>query len=507
MLKQEQRLIQTGKLSPQQIQLMNQIRLNIDELEQEIEKEISENPALERDDLDYNPNQEQDDYSDVNKATNSKNEESTLGSEIEDQNDYSESNTDTDRELDFDITSYGDDEIPDYQLNDKYGVSEERDYFPVKYDKSFHQYIMEQVNNLNIKPELLPAAEFLAGSIDDNGYIQISNDDIIDNLAFNHNFELSHDDLEILFNKIQSLDPPGIGARNLRECLLIQLKRKNNPSKDTKNALRIVHDHFSLYADKHFKKLLSLLNISENEFRKASKIISNLNPKPGSSLSGTYRRTYLIPDFKLTVVNDQINLDLNRGNLPKLKVSNTFKELLDSMKRDKNQSKANIDTFQYLKKKLELAQNFINLVHQRYNTLQTTVYAIIEQQRNYLLTGDETQLKPLTLRDIAETIDMDISTVSRVTSGKYIETPYGVKLLKDFFSESMRRIDGTEISSIELKNAIKNMVAEENKNQPYSDLTIAKMLEEKGYDIARRTVAKYREQLKIPVSRLRKKLK
>ena len=184
MLKQEQRLIQTGKLSPQQIQLMNQIRLNIDELEQEIEKEISENPALERDDLDYNPNQEQDDYSDVNKATNSKNEESTLGSEIEDQNDYSDINTDTDRELDFDITSYGDDEIPDYQLNDKYGVSEERDYFPVKYDKSFHQYIMDQVNNLNIKPELLPATEFLAGSIDDNGYIQISNDDIIDNLAF-----------------------------------------------------------------------------------------------------------------------------------------------------------------------------------------------------------------------------------------------------------------------------------------------------------------------------------
>lgn len=509
MLKQEQRLIQTGKLSPQQIQLMNQIRLNIDELEQAIEKEISENPALERDNLEYNPNQEQDDYSDVNKTNDSENDDRTLGSEIEDQNDLSDINNDTDsgRELDFDITPYGDDEIPDYQLADKYGVSEERDYFPIRYDRSFYQYIMDQVNNLNIKQELLPAAEFLAGSIDDNGYIQISNDDIIDNLAFNHNFELSLEDLEILFNKIQSLEPPGLGARNLRECLLIQLKRKGDPSQDTQNALRIVRDYFSLYADKHFKKLLSLLNISENEFRKASKIISNLNPKPGSSLSGNYRRTYLIPDFKLTVVNDQINLDLNRGNLPRLKVSNSFKELLDSMKRDKNQSKSNIETFHYLKKKLERAQNFINLVHQRYNTLQTTVYAIIERQRNYLLTGDETKLKPLTLKDIAETIDMDISTVSRVTSGKYIETPYGIKLLKDFFSESMRRIDGTEISSVELKSSIRNIVAKEDKNEPYSDLTIAKILEEKGYDIARRTVAKYREQLKIPVSRLRKRLK
>ncbi|MCY4161509.1 MAG: RNA polymerase factor sigma-54 [Flavobacteriaceae bacterium] len=485
MLKQQQKLQQTTRLSPLQIQLMNHIRLNLEELEQAVEMEINENPALERNNYEYSSNSE-------SKNLN------------QDHVNDSESSIE---EKDFNSDSYGlDDDIPHYRVYDKYGAPEEKESIPIAFELSFLQQVMDQIGSLNFKPEQLPIAEFLIGSIDDNGYIRLSDQDIIDTLAFNHNIDISVNDLKPVLKAIQSLDPPGIGARDLRECLLIQLKRKPKKTIDVQHAIDIIEKHFNLYADRRFEKLKTNLKINQDQLVKASNIISNLNPKPGGSSGNSQRTAYVVPDFAVTIEGDEVILSLNQANHPKLKISDSYRRMLQGYLGSQKITKEQKQTMEYIKSKLDKAKTFINLISQRYNTLETTVKAIINHQVEYFLSGDEKKIKPLTLKDIADQVEMDISTISRVTSSKYIDTPYGVKLLKYFFSEGLRTKDGDEISSYNVKSAIKEIIESENKNKPISDITISKMLQAKGYQVARRTVSKYREQMKIPVSRLRKQL-
>ena len=485
MLKHQQKLQQTTRLSPLQIQLMNQIRLNLEELEQAVEMEINENPALERNNYEYNSNSESKDYS-------------------QDDSNNSESPT---QENDFDTDSYGlDEDIPNYRVYDKYGAPEKKESMPLAFEISFLQQVMDQIGSLSFTSDQLPIVEFVIGSIDGNGYIRLSDQDIVDNLAFNHNIDIDLDDLKPIIKAIQSLDPPGIGARDLKECLLIQLKRKKNKNIDVQNAIDIVEKHFGLYADRRFEKLKSTLKISQDQLVNASNIISSLNPKPGGSTSNSQRNAYVIPDFTVTIEGDEVILSLNQANLPKLKISDSYKQMLRGYKESRNTTKEQKQTIEFIKSKLEKAKSFINLIIQRYNTLETTVKAIINHQVEYFLSGDEKKIKPLTLKDIADQVDMDISTISRVTSSKYIDTPYGVKLLKYFFSEGLKTKDGDEISSYNVKSAIKEIIDSENKNKPLSDISISKILQAKGYQVARRTVSKYREQMKISVSRLRKQL-
>ncbi len=485
MLKQQQKLQQTTRLSPLQIQLMNQIRLNLEELEQAVEMEINENPALERNNYEYNVSSESKDYA----------QESSTDSES------------SSSQEDFNQDSYGlDDDIPSYQLYDKYGVSEEKDSMPIAFETSFLQQVMDQIGSLNLTPKQIPIAEFVIGSIDNNGYIRSSNQDIVDNLAFNHNIEIQVDDLKPIIKAIQSLDPPGIGARDLKECLLIQLKRKQSKTSDVIHAIEIVEKHFELYADRRFDKLKLALKITQEQLVSISKVISSLNPKPGNSASNLEKNSYVIPDFTATIEGDEVILSLNQANLPKLKISGSYRQMLQNYKKAKNISKEQKQTIEFIKSKLEKAKSFINLISQRYTTLETTVKAIINHQVEYFLSGDEKKIKPLSLKDIADQVEMDISTISRVTSSKYIDTPYGVKLLKYFFSEGLKTVDGDEISSYNVKSAIKEIIDAEDKDKPLSDITISNMLYSKGYQVARRTVSKYREQMKIPVSRLRKQL-
>ena len=481
MLKNYLDLKQTGRLSPQQIRLMNQIHMNLQELEQAVEIEINENPALERNN-----------YEDIDPQER-----------VDSEGEQNHDNKSDDFSWD---TSNLDDDIPNYRLYDKYGAREEKESFPVAFEKSFHERIMDQIGSLNFTPQQVPIAEFLIGSIDGNGYIRLSNQDIIDYLAFNLNIEITADELYPVTKAIQSLDPAGIGARDLQECLLLQLKRKSNKTKEVQHAIKIVDKHFSLYANKRFNRLKASMKISENDLHDAIKIIKSLNPKPGGSSGSFQRNSYVIPDFTAKIEGEEIQLILNQNNLPHLRISKSYRQTLLAFKESKNISLKEKETIEFIKSKVENAKSFINLIYQRYITLETTVRAIINHQIEYFLTGDEKKLKPLTLKKIADETQMDISTISRVTSSKYIDTPYGVKLLKYFFSEGLMTKDSQEISSYNVKSAIKEIIDSENKNQPFSDIAISNILKNKGYNIARRTITKYREQLKIPVSRLRKQL-
>ena len=473
MLNQKLQLKLSQKLSPQQIQLMKLIQLTTAELEQKIKNEIEENPALEQ------------------------------GKEsLENESNEFESNSE---EGDVNVDDYLSDEPEEFNQN-YYSNQEESTNFQTKSTLSFHQYLDNQSKNLILKDSQKPICEFLIGSIDESGYLRRDIDDIIDDLAFTQNIVAKKQEVLSILEKIQDLDPAGVGARSLQECLLIQLKKKNNQKKSVINSIKILENEFEIFSKKKFSKLSEKLSLSQEDLKNAIEEISRLNPKPGGSITSEFSNNTIVPDFILTIEDGMFIVELNKRNSPELKLSNSYKNILEGYKNDPKKTKSQNQAMQFLKQKLDSAKWFIEAIEQRHQTLFQTVNAIVNFQREYFLTGEEINLKPMILKDIAEIINMDISTISRVANSKYIDTPYGIKLLKSYFSEGMKNKEGDEISTIEIKKILKQIVSEEDKNKPLSDLELSNKLSDKGYKVARRTVSKYREQLEISVARLRKEL-
>jgi len=473
MLNQKLQLKLSQKLSPQQIQLMKLIQLTTAELEQKITNEIEENPALEK------------------------------GSESleNDGNEYEEDIG----EGDVNVDEYLSNETESYDQN-YYSNQEESTNFQTKESISFHQFLDNQSKNLILADLEKPICEFLIGSIDESGYLRREIEDIIDDLAFTQNIVADNTQVLSVLKKIQDLDPPGVGARSLQECLLIQLKRKNNEKESIINSINLIENEFELFSKKKFSRITEKLNLSEEDLKLVVEEISKLNPKPGGSITSEFSNNTIVPDFILSIEDGNFTVELNKRNSPELRLSNSYKNILEGYKNDPKKTKSQNQTVQFLKQKLDSAKWFIEAIEQRHQTLFQTINAIVNFQKEYFLTGEEKNLKPMILKDIAEIINMDISTVSRVANSKYIDTPYGIKLLKSYFSEGMKNSEGDEISTIEIKKILKEIVNEENKNKPLSDIELSDKLSEKGYKVARRTVSKYREQLDISVARLRKEL-
>jgi RNA polymerase sigma-54 factor len=376
---------------------------------------------------------------------------------------------------------------------------------PVLVNESFHDSLISQLRLRDLSSEELELAVYLVGTIDDDGLLRRELIDIVDDLAFSQGVFTEEKELERLLEIIQDLDPPGVGGRDLRECLMLQLERKR-PSFKVNLALSILDNHFDSFVKRHYQKLMDRLGVNEDELRDAIEEIGRLNPKPGGSSNLSRPTENVIPDYNLQIVDDELELTLNGRNAPELSLSRQYRDMLEHYKASKEKNKAEKEAALFVKQKLDSAKWFIDAIVQRQQTLMLTMQSILNYQRDYFLTGDERKLRPMILKDIAEEIGMDISTVSRVASNKYIQTPYGTFLIKRFFSESMTNSDGEEVSTREIKKILEDTVAEEDKRKPMTDDALAKILKEKGYPIARRTVAKYREQLDIPVARMRKEL-
>ena len=400
----------------------------------------------------------------------------------------------------------GDDDTPDYKTKaNNYSSDDELYEAPVIVNESFHDSLISQLRLRDLNTEELELATYLVGTIDDDGLLRRELIDIVDDLAFSQGIFTEEKELERLLEIIQDLDPPGVGGRDLRECLILQLERKR-PSFKVNLALSILEDYFDSFVKRHYQKLMDRLGVNEDELRDAIDEIGRLNPKPGGSSNLSRPTENVIPDYNLEIVDEELELTLNGRNAPELSLSNQYREMLEHYKASKEKNKAEKEAALFVKQKLDSAKWFIDAIVQRQQTLMLTMQSILNYQRDYFLTGDERKLRPMILKDIAEEIGMDISTVSRVASNKYIQTPYGTFLIKRFFSESMTNADGEEVSTREIKKILEDTVAEENKRKPMTDDALAKILKEKGYPIARRTVAKYREQLDIPVARMRKEL-
>ena len=482
MLKQQLQLKLSQKLSPQQIQLMKLIQLSTLDLEQRIQSEIGENPALEKGkELDENELETNDPFDDY-------------------QNDQ---NIDTN---DIDIDAYlSDDEVPNYRLqSNNHSTDEVNREIPFSGGMSFHEYLESQLQNLILTEQERPIAEFLIGSIDNSGYLRRSNEDIIDDLAFTQNIVVDEKILKNVLRKIQSMDPPGVGARSLKECLSLQLARKEKDRPNLELTRKIIDTAFEEFSRKHYQKLQDRFHLTEDELRVVFDEIAKLNPKPGGALSESNQNNHIVPDFLLTIENGNLKVVLNRRNVPELRISKNYKEMLSGYADSPNNNKSQKEAVLFIKQKLDAAKWFIDAIEQRHQTLFHTINAIVDYQSAYFLTGDEQKLKPMILKDIADKIEMDISTVSRVANSKYIDTPYGIKLLKSLFSEGMKNEEGEDVSTIEIKKILEKLISKENKKKPLTDQALSALLRQKGYIVARRTVAKYREQMDIPVARLRK---
>lgn len=485
MLKQSLNFKLLQKLSPQQIQLMKMIQLPTQAFEERLKQEIEENPALEtgKEEID--------------------NFEDNLGSEF-DEDGTEKINTD-----DINIDDYlSDDEIPNYKTqSNNFSSDDDEKYIPYAAGTTFHQSLQNQLNTFSLDEDEKIIAEFLVGSIDDSGYIRRDLIDLVDDLAFTQNVFTTEEKIEkILLNVVQKLDPIGVGARDLKECLVIQLKTKEKNSTRIL-AIQILEKAFDHFVKKHYRKLLDKFDISEEFLKNAIEEISKLNPKPGSSYAGHNKIVeQIVPDFSIKILDGKLDLTLNSRNAPDLHISKEYNNMLKGYKESTQKSKSQKDAVMFIKQKLDAAKWFIDAIKQRQQTLLVTMNAIMHHQYDYFLTGDERKLKPMILKDIADKIQMDVSTVSRVANSKYVSTPYGTKLIKEFFSESMKNDQGEDVSTREIKKILETVIAEENKRKPHTDDKLSIILKEKGYPIARRTVAKYREQLEIPVARLRKEI-
>lgn len=481
MLKQslQQKLLQ--KLSPQQIQLMKLLQLPTVAMEQRIKEELESNPALDE-------GREKDE---------------------EDEDEFQEKEEEIEEEEEFDFSEYvDDDDTPDYKLSVRNkGKDDEEREIPYSGGSTFHERLMSQISLQNMTEKEEEIADHLIGSLDDSGYLRRELSAVEDDLAFTRNIIATQEEIEKVLKMVQDLDPPGVGARDLQECLLIQIRNKNQKDLHVRIATEILDNYFEEFTKKHYEKILNRMEIENEDLKEAIEEILKLNPKPGnSSSSNTKNMQVVVPDFDLKINDGEIEITLNGRNAPQLKVSREYRGMIDHYRKTKEKDKKTKEAMSFVKQKLDSAKWFIEAIRQRQNTLLLTMNAIADHQREYFLEGDETKLKPMILKDIAEKIEMDISTISRVVNSKYVSTPYGTFLLKSFFSESLSTEDGEEVSTREVKKILQDIIDEEDKKKPYTDEKLAKMLKEKKYNIARRTVAKYREQLNIPVARLRKEL-
>tara|TARA_B100001248_G_scaffold87203_1_gene64012 strand:- start:2856 stop:4298 length:1443 start_codon:yes stop_codon:yes gene_type:complete len=480
MLNQKLKLKLSQKLSPQQIQLMKLIQLSTQEFEQRLSTEIEENPAL----------------------------DTSKDESIEPDNlDDSEFEKDDNSHEEIDVNDYlSDDDTPDYKLKSNNYSEESEKSIPFASGTSFNQYLTAQLHSFSLNKKEQQIAEFIIGSLDPFGYLRRDILDISDDLIFTLGIDADEILIKDILDKIYLLEPPGVGARDLKQCLILQLKRKNK-TKTIDLSLKIIEEYFDLFSKKHFEKIKQKLNISNDELKDVVSEIEKLNPKPGGAFNeNTKINSSIVPDFTIKIIEGELKLELNSRNAPDLYVSEEYKNMLSGYSESKNKTKSHKDAVMFIKQKLDSAKWFIDAIKQRNQTLIMTMTSIINFQKEYLLTGDESKIKPMILKDIAEKIDMDISTISRVANSKYVDTPYGTKLIKSFFSEGIKNSQGIEISTIEVKKTLENIIENENKNDPHTDDQLTKILNKKGYPIARRTVAKYREMIGAPVARLRKEL-
>ena len=482
MLKQtlSQKLLQ--KLSPQQIQLMKLLQVPTMELEQRIKEEIEENPALEE------------------------------GREESDEDNYEDDHDsdDYDDQQDFDINDYLDEDLPQYKTSvSNAGKDQDEKAVPISGGTSFHEILASQLMLRKLTEKEKVIADNIIGNIDDDGYLRREIEAIVDDLAFSQNVMTTEEEVEDVLFIIQDFEPAGVGARDLRECLLLQLERKHHGNIATYTAKKILEKSFDEFTKKHYQKIKAKFEINDEDLKEAIDEIVNLNPKPGNSLkesTNSKNIQQIIPDFILTEEDGELSLSLNSRNAPQLKVSKTYENMLRGYSEGAKRTKSDKEAVQFVKQKLDAAKWFIDAIQQRQHTLLYTMRAIVDYQHEYFLSGDDTDLRPMILKDIADVVEMDISTISRVANSKYVQTPYGIISLKYFFSESLSTDSGEEVSTREVKKILQDAVDAENKKKPLTDQKLTDLLKEKGYKIARRTVAKYREQLDIPVARLRKEL-
>lgn len=468
------------RLSPQQIQLMKLLQVPTMELDQRIKQEIEENPALEEGE-DY----EEDEYSN--------------------EDDYDDNDDDGN---DFDLSEYIDEEGSDYKTKaNNHSKDDEERVIPLSGEQSFQEKLTEQLHLLDLDDTQFIIADVLIGNLDESGYLNRDLEAIVDDLAFSMNIDVTEKEVEQILHLIQELDPAGVGARNLQECLLLQINRRQDGDIVRFTAKKILENHFEEFTKKHYDKIIKKLEIEEDDLKEAVDEILKLNPKPGGSMRESAKNyQQIIPDFLLFESDGRLELSLNSRNAPELKVSKEYETMLRNYAEGAKTSKSDKEAMTFVRQKLDSAKWFIDAIRQRQQTLLMTMDAIMRYQEQYFLTGDETKLKPMILKDIADIVNMDISTVSRVANSKYVQTNFGIYPLKYFFSESLSTDSGEEVSTREVKKILSDAIEGEDKRNPLTDEKLMELLNEKGYNIARRTVAKYREQLNLPVARMRKEL-
>ncbi|MGI6479179.1 MAG: RNA polymerase factor sigma-54 [Salinivirgaceae bacterium] len=493
MLKQklQQKILQ--KLSPQQIQLIKLLEIPTLQFEQRVKKEIEENPALEE-------------------AENNGSDDLQYEKEEIDHNDSSDAEDDYNSEDEFSLEDYlpDDDDIPEYRLTaNNYSRDDEQREIPYSGGITFHENLITQLRlKRNLSHERRELAEYLIGNIDEDGYLRRKLSSIVDDLVFTMNIRTTEDELYQALKAVHELDPAGVGARDLQECLLLQIERQDTSKPEVAIADKILRNYFNEFTRKHYDKIMSRLSIDEDTLKDSIDEILRLNPKPGTSFTDpTIRDTStIIPDFILETEDGELTVSMNSRNVPDLRISRTYIDMLEEYSNSKNKTRSDRETIAFVKQKLDSARWFIDAIKQRQDTLLLTMEAILGYQREYFLTGDEKKLRPMILKDIADITGLDISTISRVANSKYIQTEYGILSLKSFFSESMTTDSGKEVSTREIKQYLQECIDNENKRKPLTDEKLTQLLCDKGYNIARRTVAKYREQLNIPVARLRKEI-
>lgn len=485
---------QLQKLSPQQIQLMKLLQVPTAQLEDRIKEEIEENPALEEaeegHETEYDENK--DEFSDTEP------EETEMDGSVDEYDN-------------IDISEYvkdGDDEVGDYKLKDSnYPEIDENRVIPIKVERGFNELMLEQLGMLTLDEHQHKVAEQIIGNLDDDGYLRRDFSAIVDDLAFRQNRSTTEEEIAELVLQIQQFDPPGIAARNLQECLLLQLERKLHEGKHVEMAIKVLEKYFEEFTKKHYEKIQRGFDLNDDQLREVINQIIKLNPKPAGSVDESSRtESYVVPDFFIYNNSGKLELTLNNKNAPDLRISEGYRDMLKEYdlgsKKDKRQKEAVI----FIKQKIDAAKWFIDAIKQRHNTLMNTMESIMNYQHDFFMSGEETDLRPMILKHIAEDTNLDISTVSRVANSKFVQTEFGTYRLKFFFSESLQTDSGEEVSTREVKKILSDIIEAEDKKYPCSDEKLTEMLQEKGYNIARRTVAKYREQLNISVARLRKEL-
>ncbi len=489
----QQKMLQ--KLSPQQIQLMKLLQVPTANLETRIKEELEENPALELDDESHDEN-----------ADELKDEFAEPGEEEYEDKDGSEDEYDN-----IDVSEYvseGDDDVADYKLrDDNYPEEDDKKQLPFKTETSFYELLLDQLGLLKLDEKEQRIAEQIVGSIDEDGYLRRETTAIVDDLAFRQNISATEEEVEAVIKMIQRFDPPGVAARDLQECLLLQLQRLKDEGKQVDTAIKAISRYFDEFTKKHYEKIQRGLGLDEDQLKDVMQQIIRLNPKPGGNLGEMSKaESYVVPDFFIFNNAGKLELTLNSRNAPELRISEGYRDMLKEYDRGAKKDKRQKEAVLFIKQKIDAAKWFIDAIKQRQHTLLSTMNAIMEHQYEFFLTGDETNLRPMILKDIAEKTNLDISTVSRVANSKFVQTEFGTYRLKFFFSESLTTDSGEEVSTREVKKILSDLIEGESKKRPLSDERLTELLQEKGYNIARRTVAKYREQLNIPVARLRKEL-